>query len=86
MGWVTMSSSDAVNLVYQLSHILEKSSKRKINKILNLQLKQMKTPLKNNNKKKKTKKPLLVALPLQNSQDIGKETVTNSNFWHFQVS
>ena len=55
MGWVTMSSSDAVNLVYQLSHILEKSSKRKINKILNLQLKQMKTPLKNNNNKKKTK-------------------------------
>ena len=80
MGWVTMSSSDAVNLVYQLSHILEESSKRKINKILNLQLKQMKTPL------KKKKKTLLVALPLQNSQDIGKGTVTNSNFWHLQVS
>lgn len=46
MGWVThgMSSSDAVNLVYQLSPTLEESSKRKINKILNLQRKQMKTP------------------------------------------
>ena len=45
----TMSTPDLGNLVNQLSHTLEQSPKRKMNKILNPQLQQMKVPKQSKN-------------------------------------
>lgn len=42
MEWGTMSTSDLISLINQLSHTPDKSPQRKITKIFNLQLQQIK--------------------------------------------
>lgn len=74
MEWETMPTPGLGNLVSQLSHTLEESPKRKTNKILNLQIQQMKSSKWNQN-------PPIFWYLLQKKQDIGNETYKFKHFW-----
>lgn len=66
---ITLHTPDFVNLSNQLPYTLDESSKKKIAKILNLQLQQTKAPNQN--------QTLLASAVIVKRQDIGKEIVTN---------